>query len=107
MLFVWPRFLGLFETRKVIFVYIILVKTKEKICLVKLLDYAGYVKITRMVLPKGWVPLLSLNTSATSARFGVCVAIYAAAMTIATFAAQGLRIYAITNHNTYEAENAV
>ena len=60
-----------------------------------------------MVLPKGWVLLLSLNTSATLARFGVCVAIYAAAMTIATFAAQGLRIYAITNHNTYEAENAV
>ena len=107
MLFVWPQFLGLFETRKVIFVYIILVKTKEKICLAKLLDYADYVKITCMVLPKGWVPLLSLNTSGTPARFGVCVAIYAAAMTIATFAAQGLRTYAITNHKTYEAENAV
>ena len=60
-----------------------------------------------MFLRKGRVPSLSLTISGTAARFGIWIAIYAAAMTIATLAAHGLRTYAIANLYTYGTENGV
>jgi protein-S-isoprenylcysteine O-methyltransferase Ste14 len=107
LLFVWPRFLVLFGTGTVIFIYLILVKTEKKICLAKFPDYADYMNTTGRFLPKGWVLLLSLTISGTAARFAGWITIYAAAMTIASFAAHGLRTYAIPNLYTDETENAV
>lgn len=53
LLFVWPRFFVLFGTGTVIFICLILVKTKKKICLAKFPDYADYMNTTGRFLPNG------------------------------------------------------
>lgn len=108
MLFVWPRFLVLFCTVTVIFVYIALAKTEEVICARKYPGYADYMKNTGMLLPKGWVPNLPVTPSTTKVtrvlRWGLA---FVATLVVFTTAALGLRSYAISNFYTLEADNQV
>ncbi len=91
-----------------IFICLILVKTKKKICLAKFPDYADYMNTTGRFLPNGGGVLsLSLTISGTAGRFTGWNTIYSAAMTIASFAAHGLRTDAFANLYTDETEDAV
>lgn len=107
MLFVWPRFLVLFGTISVIFIYIALAKAEEGICKAKYPGYDDYMKQTGMFLPKGWIPSLPFTLSSKPARFAGWIVTFVATLLLATLAAQMLRTYAIASFYALETENAV
>ena len=108
MLFVWPRFLVLFMTVTVIFIYIVLAKTEEAICLKKYDGYQDYLNRTGMFLPRGWLPIA--NIAMPKGKFGkffVLIGTYAITLIISVLLAQGIRSYTIANFYTLKTENSV
>ncbi len=108
MLFVWPRFLVLFMSITVLFIYVALAKTEEAICLKKYDGYQDYLNRTGRFLPKGWLPNISITVS--KGKYGkllVWIGTYIIFLTLSIFMAKGLRSYSIANFYTAKTENSV
>lgn len=106
MLLVWPRFLVLFSTACVIFAYVLLARSEERVCLRNFSGYAAYMSSTGRFLPRLFQGQAAASQS--SLRSSVVVAIgFFAGVVVATGAAFGLRQLAIESLYTVETDAGV
>ena len=95
MVLIWPRYLVLVATVTVIFIYIVLAKVEERICLGQFPGYADYMRQTGMFLPARLTPGFSLPAETrTATRIAVWVFGYVGALGLALLVASMLRAHA-------------
>ena len=107
MLLVWPRFLVLFSTILVIFVYVGLARAEEAICLRQYPSYAAYMERTGGFLPRGPWPFRLPKIGNPWLRSGAWLATFIAVVAVSTLAAFGLRYIAIQSLHTFETPDGV
>ena len=108
MVLIWPRYLVLFLTVTVIFIYIALAKAEEAICLRRFPGYAGYLEGTGMFLPVRLPRNLLLPADAgVMRRVATWGLAYAVALGLALVAASGLRTLALDSLYAMSADGDV
>ena len=96
MLLLWPRYLVVVATVTVIFVYIVLARAEEVVCLRRFPGYADYLKTTGMFLPAAFSPGFRLPAGDSAvARVAAWALAYAATLSVALLVALGIRAHAI------------
>ena len=106
MVLVWPRYLVLIATVTVIFIYTVLAKVEERICLGQFPSYADYMRQTGMFLPARLTPSFSLPAGTRAAtRVAVWVFGYAATLGLALLVAFMLRVHALDSLYRAEFDN--
>lgn len=108
MLLLWPRFLVLFGFITVLFIYTLLARVEERLCLRQFSGYAEYVKRTGMFLPRMFeTPVRSLPIpSSTFLRILMWAFLYLAAMVLAAGVGIAVKSHAINNLYAYYTKNA-
>ncbi|MCP4314885.1 MAG: isoprenylcysteine carboxylmethyltransferase family protein [Hyphomicrobiales bacterium] len=97
MLLIWPRFLVLFGFVTLVFVYVLLARSEERLCLRQYPGYAGFMKKTGMFLPRIMETpfrLLPKPISAT-ARTAIWIGFYVTTLGLAALAGQSVQSHAI------------
>lgn len=108
MALVWPRFLVLIGTVTVIFVYIALAKTEERICLDRYEGYDDYMKQTGMFLPRRFSPGIGAPLGeARWARIVTWLLVYAVTLVGALSIAALLRIHSTASLIRWDAPEGV
>ena len=108
MLLIWPRYLVLVATVTVIFMYIVLAKVEERICLGQFSGYATYMRRTGMLLPALLTADFSLpDGTRIAARVAVWVCVYVAVLASALLVASVLRTYALDSLYRVEFDNDI
>ena len=108
MVLIWPRYLVLVATVTVIFIYIVLARVEERICLAQFPGYADYMRRSGLFLPAFQTPGLSLPAGThTATRVAVWMLAYAAALGSAWFLASMLRAHALDSLYRIEFDNDV
>ena len=108
MALIWPRYLVVIATVTVIFIYIALAKTEERICLRRFPGYADYMTRSGMFLPAWLSPgfVLPLGQGRL-ARLVTWVLACAVTLGVALLVAFGIRIQAINALYTHGAEDGI
>ena len=108
MALIWPRYLVVLATVTVIFVYFVLAKAEERICLKRFPGYADYMARTGMFLPARLGLRLSLPFGqGRLARLAAWMLGYAVTLGLALLVAFGIRIQAMNALYTHEVANGV
>lgn len=99
MVLIWPRFLVLFGFVTVVFVYILLARTEEQICLKQFTGYADYMKRTGMFFPKIVERPLTFLRWPTNGfgRLALWFGFYAASVLVALSIGAALKIHAVNS----------
>ena len=107
MLLVWPRFLVLFSTILVIFIYVGLARAEEAICLKQYPSYAAYRERTGGFLPRGLWPFHLPPIGNPWLRAGAWLAVFIAVVMVSTLAALGVRYVAIQSLHAFETPDGI
>ncbi len=109
MLLLWPRFLVLFGFVTVLFVYVLLARIEERLCLRQFSGYADYMQRTGMFLPR------LLETPFRTIRllqslFARCIAwllAYIATLVLTVLIGLSIKSHAVNSLYAHDTQNAV
>ncbi len=109
MVLIWPRFLVLFGFVTVVFVYILLARTEEQICLKKFTGYAAYRERTGMFFPKIVERPFTFLRWPTNriGRLVSWVGLYVASVLVALSIGAALKIHAVNSLYTAVTSKSV